>query len=497
MLRRKNNKGFFFVVTALFVLIYILTNLSLWSQTISLQEERYSENFRISNIDHVASQLTDEDMKEFSERAVSYALYKLNEHSIENPVIPGGVDSDYENIESAMRDLIIEGFADGSYFETGSDLQYLDNETESYTFVGFFAELNASFSYVGMELSTPEVTEFAFTQSAINEVSTSFNLTFSVDDEYGGYASIEKTVPIYFDLSLEGLIDPSISREVMDPEYGSQTVEKQIFLHPPGLDPTAGDLMYGSSSSGEGQGWFYGSVYDVDSGTAPEDEVKHRYVLMGTEEDITDEDNYLSYGAFIVIKDPDQTFSSISLRHEMKPMYVATSEPPTYTCGEEQCILFVSEYEPGNPALNNDALEPSADYYNIENFRDFVICGYYFHHDEGPSYFQKLFEDSYDYEDTEFGLATFLVWEGIEGGYPSDDNSRFDLEFFEGTEGARLRGLPGCKDRMMCSEEDSFVGQFKLSMDRMNEYLGNSDDLHYECDDSVSTEDWSTCGDVG
>lgn len=495
----KDRKGFFFVVTSLVLLLYIMTNLALWSETVSIQEERYSENFKISNIDYAASQINEEVMVGFARIAANYALFKLNNHSIEHPVSPGA-DWVYENINYSMFGLLTEGYAEGSYFEDATELTYSDDEKGPYTFYGVFGTINESLQKIDMELSPPTVTNFNFNQSSINSVEFSFVLSFNVSDVSSNSASLKKEIPVAFNLSIEGLIDPSVSRELLKDEYGNQVVEKQIFFNQnPDFDPNEDlelEAHASSSDEGEGWGWFYGYVHRAGE-EAPQEQFKFLYAIVGTEDEIESEDNYASYGAYIVISDENITTVALG-GMDSKPVFIYNAEPAFSSCDGKECFFFVSEYDPDSSEVNSGST-PEVMYFNIENFRDFIVCGYYFPTNlvdgyEGPSYFQKLLVDSYSLSDEEYGMATFLVWQGIEGGYASDGNSRLDLEFFGDGDGTRIRGMPGCKSIQMCSSVESYIGQFKLSDDAFSKFLTDSDpdDVPVQCDNS-----WSDCGDVG
>ncbi|MDD5022813.1 MAG: hypothetical protein PHU63_01465 [Candidatus ainarchaeum sp.] len=488
----KNNKGFFFVVASLILLVYILTNLAFWSETIAIQEQRYSENFKISNLDYAANQITEDNIIEFSKISVDYALYKLSNHSIENPV-KEGTDWEYENINYSIMGLMLNGSADGNYFSTNTDLTYTEDELSSYTFSGFFSALNNSFSKVNLELKDPKIDNFYFNQSSINTVNVSFSLYLLVVDLEGQKASIERSMDISFNFSIEGLNDPSITREMHKLEFGNQEVEKQIFLYDP--DPNfdiKSHLEIQHKGSGEGHGWFYGPVFDASAGgDPPSEELRYLYAIYGTEDEISNSENYEGYGAYLVNTDKDLEDLYLNSVNS-KPIFLRDGSVSLSTCDKyginEKCVLFVSEYDVAS--VPNGAT-PDAEYYDIENFRDFLVCGYYFHNEEGPSFFQKLLEDSYSRKDTEYGLATFLVWEDIEEGVSTSDLSRLDLEFFqEISNGIILRGAPGCKSQQMCSlTPDMYVGQFKLSRESIENYLTYSDfnNVHFHCNN------WAEC----
>jgi len=499
----RTKKGFFFVMTFLIILTYILTNLAMWSKTVSLQEERYSDNFKIANLDYASAQVSNETMTKFAKISAEYALYKLNNHTIEFTVKANDKEGKwvYSYINYSMRELIENGSADNSYFSNSMGMEYSETEKEDYTVNGFFKRINESFSKINLEVSKPIIENFNFNQTAIDKVSVSYNISFRVDDLSSGKASIIRKIPINFEFSIEGMNDPSISRNMLKSEYGNQHIEKQIFFHPNDMEIGGGadgfdisnNLKVEEKETGNGQGWFYGYLIDAKSRKSINPGLKMFYAIKGELSDIKVMDNYESYGAYIVTNNKDET-TLTDIKNNLgpsKPIFISDGEVNGDNCDQGNgCIFFVSKKD-----ISSDIEEVDntvSIQYNIENFRDFLVCGYYFHNKNGPSYFQKLLPRSYERKGEEYGLSTFLVWDGIEGtNNENEDRSRLDIEFF-GTDGetnTKIRGSPGCKFLEMC-KINNYVGNFKLSMNTINEYLKeDNENSHFYCGD----DGWSKC----
>ena len=134
-------------------------------------------------------------------------------------------------------------------------------------------------------------------------------------------------------------------------------------------------------------------------------------------------------------------------------------------------MLFVNGYSQNE--VSNDAEKKNqgnSGIYDIEDIRDFVMCGYYTHNPKAPSYLQRLLDDPYSRNSTEFGIETFVI-----GEYANESiyhlNSRLDRELFDGVDGIKIRGLPGCKDFSMCSANPPpTTGVFAASPAAIDEY---------------------------
>ncbi len=472
----RNRKGFFFIICVLILLLYVISNLSLWSKSIELQEQRYSEEFRISNMKYIISQLSDEMILNFSKVSAEYALYSINEHSVDNPIKKGSAEEGkYKYINLSMKGLMINGAANPEYFKDELGIEYEDEKNYSYSFSGMFSRLNKSFSNMGMEITEYRIENFNFNQTSINEVNVSFSLYFKVEDRLKYSASLEKKMDIAFNFSIEGLDDPAIAREMKKMDSHSDQIRKGIFFnfeeYSLGLEND--EIKIKNSGSGNGGGWFYGPIHYATEGFEGNEVDAMEYIIAGTASEIFSNEKQKYFGAYYVIEPKGNYLDAVQILGKEKPIFVSDSIT-LGKCPKGECILFVSEYSLGDDELLDSSKNQVANAYDIENFRDFVLCGYYFQHDNGPNYLDKLFDDAYsaNYENNEYGIATFLVWNGIEKTSQAKDLSRLDLEFFDSTQGEIIRGMSGCKNQMMCTEEGIYLGRFKLSENAIETYLG-------------------------
>ncbi len=486
----RTRKAFFFIVVSLLLLTYVLSNLTLWSKAIEIQEKRISEGFKSSTLEFMVSQIKQDDVEEFSKVAASYAVYSLNNHSIKNPVKEGDAANLYSNINLSVHDLLANGEAGAGYF-AGEELalKYTDEELASYTFKGFFDKLDKTLQNSGLKLDSYSFTGFSMNQSDYTTLNFSFTLEVKASDNFNT-ASLSRTFQIVFELPIDGLVDPAVAREMQKEDYGSQIIEKQIFL---GVDyyQTPGALWITEGVSSFGQGWFYGPVWEATNGNFPSRDPLQvsSWILKGTEAEIGAAEDRNLFGAYIItdIITVDDLVNDFD-----KPVFLSPN-PKLSRCEDERCILFVSQYSPkeinNHPQLGGSSAAIS---YGIEDLKDFVMCGYYIPDPEGPSYFQRLLDDSFSPEkkNEEFGIASFLIWDGIEAKGKLSDLSRLDYEFFNGEDGKIIRGMPGCKYAAICSQEGAYVGQFKLSDTALKKYVKeNWDATHIYCEG----DEWSSC----
>ncbi len=489
----RTRKAFFFIVVSLLLLTYVLSNLTLWSKAIEIQEKRISESFKSSTLEFMLSQIKQDDIEEFSKIAANYAMYSLNNHSIKNPVKEDATNP-YSNINQSIHALLANGEAGKDYFMgEKSELKYTEAEVASYTFKGFFNTLNMTLQKSGLRLDSYSFYEFSLNQSDYTTLNFSFVVEVRASDKYH-LASLSRTFKLNFELSIDGFVDPAIAREMQSTDFGEQIVEKQIFLD---LEeyPDPKSLQITEGGSGFGQGWFYGPVLDLGLGQSmpSKDPLElSSWVLKGTESEITGFANYNLFGAYIIT---DKANVADLATNFDKPVFL--NPTPTLTgcdtksTDPQRCILFVSRYSVEDinkkPTLGSSS---EALTYNIENLKDCAICGYYIPDPEGPSYFQRLLENSFDKKDSKYGLATFLLWDGIEAEGKLSDLSRLDYEFFNGEDGKTIRGMPGSKYAAMCAQKGAYVGQFKLSDTALEKYVSeNWESTHIYCEG----DQWSSC----
>jgi hypothetical protein len=513
-------KGFLFVITVFLILTYILLSISVWVKSIESSERIFSEFYKESTVELAIEQITPEKVSNVSYQVMSRGLYRINELSSTNTVREG-VDDELSNLESAMGELLVSGSADEDYFTYGDGL---DEENSSMN--AWVENLNASLLAIGIYIDDYEIYNFRVSQSDIDLVNYSFDMRLSMRDT-GGKTSVSREYHIENNLSITGLLDPAMFRESSLRTDGDQEIrrafffEKDLYLTPGGID-----IRDVSGTLEGGMGYFYGPLVHVDYAIDVAPTNRDRFILVGTFEEITDYHAWEDFGAYIVTSAPsrtpyecgeagtryheDDTLNPILYTHPVtcspelnceagactvKPFIVApafriTDVPSNcpgldFSDSSAKCALFINEYSV------QEVLEvPSrklgtsgSGIFDVEDLRDFVMCGYYTHTENSPSYLQRLLNNSYEREDTEFGIETFVI-----GQYSNDDAydaySRLDREMFTELAGRAVRGMPGCKQYEHCSDDPS-TGIFRITSDSAPVYDADSID----CDEAEGCEE--------
>lgn len=326
-------------------------------------------------------------------------------------------------------------------------------------------------------------------------------------------------------------------------------------------DSDGGCYYVGDGS--EGQGWFYGPVVmaDSDEVNTIHENATYNYILAGNYSAIRDVPKYKDFGAYILTNEPEETGSSCaseydqdetfnpieyddvceasidstSSSHTTKPFMVYENFDINDFTGvdlysdatiDAHKVLFSSEYSYLEVMDDPENKLEDVSIYNIEYLRDFAMCGYYMPRNNSPSFLHRMFDlqDMFDepsnpaYDDwpeSQWGIETLALgrWAGgnIVMDSKWDDFSRVDVEFFSEVENTpanevqMIKGMPGCKNAYMCSEDLGYdldfehVGHFRLSdwaqWDR-EEYddiywieLNNGDEDNFGCDN----DDQASC----
>ncbi len=518
-----SKKGFFFVIIVFVILGYILVSLSVWTSALQESERRYADRFRTSNLELIAMQITDEEIRQFSDIALYDALKTLNGYSVDNPVRSGGgADSPAERtqIRAIMYDLFSHGTTEGTHFE--NPLAQLPSMRQSATFRAWIDRLNTSISQTGMQVSNYSISNFDVFQNTRENVSYSFNLHLILEEK-NRISFIERDYAVSGDLPISGLIDPAITRAWKTQKSGN--IEKQFFFYSPYSKDS--DLVPAQVFGGaEGQGWFYGllvSADEVANNPGAIDPIdREKYILFGTYGDIlnigartNNAVDHTEFGAYILVEKPrlvasacptspdeEDTFNAIQYNSlcvaSLSAGFEQTDKPFVVISGftsdhgalcpdlegnqnASHCALFVTRYSPREVlATPENKLSANGRLFNIENLRDFAACSYYTGNERSPSYFQRLFSNSFTRSSSNYGIETFMVGSYIGGHsavisspqttYP-DDVSRAARELFTGIQGTKVRGMPGCKDFEMCSQP-SLVGHFRLGTGAQDDFLG-------------------------
>lgn len=520
MINKNSRKGFFFVFIVFLIISYILVSISLTVNEININEKRFAERFKNSNIELAMNHISDEKIDKLSRLAVYNALFNLNSYSIDHPLKRGSLASEEEqlvNVRGAMNELVEKGTASGSYFDDGSGFSIGKEASLS----GWVDSLNETLGSIGFQVTSFYLDNFWLNQSSRENVDYSFTIHIEVEEK-GGLASVERDYLVLGSVPVQGFTDPALDREVKIVNPGLD-VQKQFYFNVNYSDPAS--VKPGSSTdpslnhpgtaletTSEGQGWFYGYVIDALDpyviNLQPFEQKK--YILVGAYDDIVKLDdlagvNYHNFGAYILTNDvqhygscsaEDKTFNAIiypegcgkpqvnpDTKSNVKgtPFVVApgfsVSEAPECDAGH-QCVLFVNRHSPEDVASNPTYKLSSGAIYNIEHMRDAVACNYYITNTKSPSYLQRLLVDSYTLNST-YGLESFVMGDFIGGHIDSQGNaitpvydsrlSRLDREFVKGDDGITVRGMPGCKYEAQCTDP-SLLGHFGMGPDSLKAY---------------------------
>lgn len=451
--------------------------------------------------------------------------------------------SELDNIRLAMRELILTGTASGDYFEDGTGIAYTEDEKRIYSISGWAGQLNASLSASGFELESLEIDEnaFNFTQTGYAEFRTEFAMNLTVrDGRRGSATSIIRTYYVNDSLDATGMVDAYIARESLRQlgiEPANTIVGKKLYLAPYAdegfgalcSEDASGDMCYYVSSGDEGQGWFYGPLVLASGAGSVPASATYDYILVGTYPEIKAVPNYETFGAYILTNDPvagggdcpaDQSATFNALDYDSGAAVPCDPSDPdidmdtytdrpfmVYTAFAGKSLAEISATFGGfDTVLRQDApkLLFSARYsaeqvrdsperkvgrvsvFDVENLRDFVMCGYYMPRNNSPSFLHRMFDlqdlfdsgtPSYpDWPASDWGIETTAAgrWAGGEiVDAEWDGYSRADIEFFSRVgDGAAtgvemIKGMPGCKSAYMAATDfdpdlDN-VGHFRLS----------------------------------
>ncbi|HIE56104.1 MAG TPA: hypothetical protein EYP90_13165 [Chromatiaceae bacterium] len=298
-----------------------------------------------------------------------------------------------------------------------------------------------------------------------------------------------------------------------DPDSATR-IYRRFYFEPEGGYREQADMspsrIAGYSLHG-GQGWFYGFLVSTSRASSVDEDNRSKYILVGDFDDITAADPDGLFGGYIVTSEPgvsdvcaadgfeNQEDAFNAVRHDgadcsdvsfdfsmgkFTPLpfieaegFEVSDAPFCPVLGEipvryERCALFVNENSIMDVLSDPDQKlgTAGAGIFDIEDMRDFIMCGYYTHNPGAPSYLQRLLPDSYERSSAEYGIETFVI-----GEYANHENydrhSRVDHELFAGTDGRAVRGMPGCRTFGHCSQHpDPPTGVFTLDDDSVAAY---------------------------
>lgn len=500
-------KGFLFTVTVFLVLMYILLTVSVWVKGVETSERAFSEFYKESTVELAIEQITPAKMDNVTYVIMNRALNRLNENSINHPVLEGSGE-ETANVEAALYELLMDGQADGSYFLGSGELTQEENSSLN----AWASNLNASLLAIGVYMSGFEVSNFEVGQSDYKNVNYSFDIDLELKD-FSNTSSVTRTYHIVNEINVTGLVDPALARTTRDEAGDDLTAYRMFFFHDDYETPADISADALSVSVEGGQGFLYGplakaysSADKVDTATAIAPSKRKNYILVGTYDEIVDLTDFIynQFAGFIITSAPNTTSTTCgTVSDDMfnpveysaapecepqignprtgKPFIIAPGFNPASApeCpvldGNNQtrrCVLFVNTYLEGEVANSPERVLVSsgADIYDVEIVRDYVMCGYYTHSEKAPSYLQRLLNNSYSRNSTAYGIETFVIGNYANDYDVYDMNSRLDRELLNGSvSGVKIRGMPGCRNFASCADSP-ITGVFAVSDDAVTDY---------------------------
>lgn len=494
-----DRKGFLFTVTVFLVLTYILLSISVWVKAIETSERTYSEFYKESTVELAIEQITPQKMDNVTYIIMNRNLARLNDHSINNPILPGQ-NNENENIKLILNDLLIDGQSESAYF-IGETVP-----SEYPSSINAWAQnLNSSLKAIGVYVNRVEVDNFNITQTDYRYLDYNFTIELQMKD-YSNTTAVSRDYYISNRIELSGLVDPALARLSKENAGDDLTVYRQFFFDD--AYETPGDFSANKVSSVQGgQGWLYAplALAKSSSNLVPEatsipPSQRNKYILVGSFEEIESlgEGIYNQFAGFIITNEPiltdgacgsieSETFNPLSCADTeriigfpriYKPFVVskgfsvndATICPILDGSNDTgKCVLITNTYL-SNQVADDPAKKRTttiSGIYSIETIRDFVMCGYYTNNDNAPSYLQRLMNDSYT-RSSKYGLETFVIGNFANDFDIYDTTSRLDSELY-GNPGIKIMGLPGCKDYATCSDSP-ITGIFALSQNAIDDY---------------------------
>ncbi len=503
MILKKPKKGFLFVITIFLILTYMMLSISVWVKALEASERAYSELYKESNVELAIDQLTPAKVANVSDMVMTRAVFRINDLAKEHALRGGPAENEYYYINKSVYEYLINGSPSASNFYD----EYEPESEGNSSLGGWASTLNASLLAIGVYIDNFEIYNFTFEQENYKTLNYSFRMDLSMRDTSGA-TSLVRTYEVSNKIPVTGIVDPAMARE--SGETGD-TIYRQFFfwdeyLNKNNLAPKRLDNI------DAGQGWFYGPVVTVTEAVGIDDDLKRRYIVAGTYDEIRSlgYEDMLMFGAFILTNEPGEgtecdpthineedtfmairyegvTCGSVSFDSDTlisHPFVVAPGFDITATedtlCMDvveneiKKCVLIIANTAPWNVQsdVERKLVTPSEStgIFGIEKLRDYMMCGYYTQDENAPSYFQRLLTDPYTRSGEAMGVETFIIGEYAD---PSiyERLDRIDRKMFE--EAIRdefIRGMPGCRDYSACSNDETPTGRFGLNESSITNY---------------------------
>ncbi len=524
-------KGFFFTVLAVILLSIIVASVATWSSVVASREAKVSENFRLKTLKTALESAGPSSLSPYSQKAFEYALWKIANYSSCNPIRAAGGPAENPDtgvISESLAHLFVNGSVPRSLINP--EITYVNEELQ-YSLSNYSGMLNNSFSPTGILIWLENPRNVSVSQIGPYLAALDYNVTLAAKSPDNA-VSVRKDISIHSEVSLEGFVDPLISRG--DANFRNVACEvsakRQVFLHPSIRTPRelAPVLIADENSAdvpvSEGKGWFYGNITEIRASKSPEinpSSFSQNILLTSYYEGLATDAQL--YGGIILTSAPNITTQEIQIGRDCTMIREEETE-----CLD--CLRIIRYRQLGNVSCPGDSVDVYANevstpfvvatgnlqsedleytnleqyamidnendvwegeqkregyhrIYNLQKLRDATVCGYYVQSASAPSYFQRMVSTG-AYLSSPYGIQTFVLgrWAGGGDFTIGDDYSRVDYKFYQRTivnsdleHTGKIKGMPGCKGTAMCDERNDApifdgVGKFRLDEDSISEY---------------------------
>ncbi|HQT45160.1 MAG TPA: hypothetical protein PLO51_04220, partial [Candidatus Micrarchaeota archaeon] len=513
-------KGIFLTIIAVLLLSFMLIAVGLWSSVEDARESRIPEKIKTDSMAQVVFQLSNAKLNRFVNISGYYALNRLANYSISNPINQGTDLEKTGNINKSIYDLMVYGSTDaGGSFHP--NLTYSTNLEKQYTLDNWIGQLKASADVMGFDFEMGNITNFSFNQTTAWDVQVQFDTNVSIKDKQSTM-KLAKSLHVNTTFSILGMPDPLLTKEL----YPAGNYSKIIFAnqdasHRLDSDYSASQIGFGQN----GKGWASGLVTTVANITADTSTENNVYVLVmaypekadGSPDDakFTEIINTMSPQiSGIVITNLKQNITTAAMPDANGCLWRETTDlngAVRYkskvdangnhaACPTTIALLYDSGYptigfafSPAIPAgaqiafanypgSGTPGVEPfeHTDYhalYDITMLRKMMSCGLYAQPNpsegpQAPSFLQRMLKDGETLKSKNFGIESFIISQWAGGSSDPDfattnAYSRLDMNYYSGIDGDRIKGGSGCKTKEMCLESSAPgptipLGTFKL-----------------------------------
>jgi len=506
-------KGIFFTIIAVLLLSFMLISVGLWSSVVNAREARVPEKIKTDSMAQIIFQLSEQKVNRFANISGYYALSRLANYSVGNPITPAGADGT-GSINKSMYDLMIYGSTDGGGSWYNNNLTYSTALEQQYTFANWTGQLEKSADVMGFVFKMGNVTNYSFAQIDPWNVRVQFDTNISIKDKEATMM-LKKTLHVNVTYSILGMPDPLFTREL----FPLGNYSKIIFA---AEDPAKRDqdqyiASVSAANAPRGNGWASGyATTDTNlSGHIDPTTDSKTYILVtdypekadGSPDDVAfakmldprisgviithykqnitysyDAASGCNWSTITDMNGPTRYRVTVDANHN----YADCPSPPVVRLYDAN-IPFIS-LTGGAPSLGDQAAiqnYPGANeivplvessyhvIYDITGPRKLMECGLYAHPSGAvaPSFLQRMLSDATDRTSSQFGIESFLISQWA-GGNSDHDNtitnyySRWDIGYYNQTQGTRIKGGSGCKTKQMCAmgqaPDKMPLGQFRL-----------------------------------